>query len=49
MYMKILIYLFFENKKSSDSILKFLMARLQWIGILVRDIQWPKNSKMNTY
>ena len=32
---------FFENKKSSDSVLKFL-ARLQWIEILVRTFSGPK-------
>ena len=39
----------YENKKSSDSVLKFLIARLQWIGMFGAYIQWPKNSKMNAY
>ena len=33
---------FFENKKSSDSVLEFLIARLQWNRILVRAFSGPK-------
>ena len=40
---------FFENKKSSDSVLKFLIARQQWIGICGAYIQWPKYCEMNIY
>ena len=38
-------FTFFENKKSSISVLKFLIARLQWIGILVRTFRGPKMVK----
>ena len=33
---------FFKNKKSSDSVLKFLIARLQLIGMFVRTFSGPK-------
>ena len=33
---------FFENKKSSDSVLKFLIARQQWIETLARTFSGPK-------
>ena len=33
---------FFEKTKCSDSVLKFLIARLQWIGILARTFSGPK-------
>ena len=32
----------FEKTKCSDSVLKFLIARLQWIGILARTFSGPK-------
>ena len=41
MYMKIQIYLL-EKTKCSDSVLKFLIARLQWIGILAHTFSGPK-------
>ena len=39
-------FIFFKKTKSSDSVLKFLIARLQWIGFLARTFSGPKIVKL---